>query len=344
MGVEISRLLEFAEAVIIEAGADQKDAVSLSRILLWSDAVARTEQGVERLPILCRRLAKGLIKSPFRPVWSESGGAVARLDAADGLGHLAAEMAAHKAVELAGEFGIGAVTVAESNYFGSAGYYAWLIAEAGMIGIVASNSFPKVAAWGGVKAVLGTNPFAFAAPIAGEHPVLLDMATGAVAGSEIRRRAAAGLPLDPGMVVDAKGNAILDPNRFDEGVVLPFGGPRGFGVMILVEMLSGVLSGGAIGAEVKSMYKDWSNYNRSTHFVLALAPDKFLPDGSFGERMKSLAQMLTASGPDVRLPGAARWAYYEKSMANGIEKDHLPIAELQRLGDQYGVSTEFLGS
>ena len=141
MGNNLSTLERFAREVLVAAGADHDDAKALAEILLWADRVGRTGQGVQRLPILCERLTKKLINSPARFVWSTNGGAAAHLDAAEGLGHLAARQAALRAIALARENGIGAVTVSNSNYFGSAGYFAWLIAQAGMLGIVASNSF-----------------------------------------------------------------------------------------------------------------------------------------------------------------------------------------------------------
>jgi LDH2 family malate/lactate/ureidoglycolate dehydrogenase len=278
----------------------------------------------------------------MQPVWREPIAALCHLDAGDGIGHLAGEMAAKKAIELARKNGIGAVTVANSNYFGAAGYYAWLIAESKMVGLVASNSFPKVAAHRGRRAVLGTNPMAFAAPIAGAQPLLVDMATAAVAGSEVRRRAAAGLPLEPGMAVDAEGRPLLDPKQFDKGVALPFGGAKGFGLMLMVETLAGALTGGAIGSEVKSIYNDWKSPNRSGHFLLAIDPGRLLPNGAFEQRMHILRQMVEASGPGVRLPGSSRWQCYERARADGIAPEQLPIDQLVRLGEQYHVSTAFL--
>ena len=335
MGNNLSTLERFAREVLVAAGADHDDAKALAEILLWADRVGRTGQGVQRLPILCERLTKKLINSPARFVWSTNGGAAAHLDAAEGLGHLAARQAALRAIALARENGIGAVTVSNSNYFGSAGYFAWLIAQAGMLGIVASNSFPKVAAYGGLKAVLGTNPLAFAAPIGAAHPLLVDMATAAVAGSEIRRRAAASLPLDPGMAVDAAGRPLLDAAKFSEGVALPFGGAKGFGIMLLVETLTGVLSGGAIGSEVNSMYKDWSRAGRSCHFLLAINPAHFPAGDAVAERMQTLQRMVELSGPGVRFPGVVRWQYYEETERAGIAQQNLPVAELRELAATY---------
>lgn len=336
------KLLSFAKAVLVAAGTDTGDAKAVSRILLWADSVGLTEQGVQRLPILCRRVEAELIRSPMRSSWNVEQGAVASLNAGDGFGHVAAELGALRAIELATTHGIGAVTVANSNYFGAAGYFAWLMSQSGMVGLVASNSFPKVAAHGGIRPVLGTNPIAFAAPTTGDHPLLLDMATAAAAGSEIRRRAEAGIPLDPGMAVDEQGEPLLDASQLARGAALPFGGAKGFGVMLLVEILSGVLTGGAIGSDVKSMYQNWEQPGRSGHFLLAIDPQRLLPDGSFTERMQTFWQMVECSGPNVRMPGQTRWRYYEETKSEGIDSERLPIAQLRELGEKYRVSAEFL--
>ena len=342
MKIELARLQSFAETVLTAAGATADEAARLAKILLWADRVGRTEQGVERLPILCERLERNMMRSPLEPTWRSAGKAACHLDANNGIGHLAAELATEKAIELGREGGIGAVAVANSNYFGAAGYFAWLVAEAGMVGLVFSNSFPKVAAHGGRRAVLGTNPMAFAAPIAAEHPLLLDLATAAVAGSEIRRRAAAGIELDPTMAVDAAGAPLLDPQRFEEGVALPFGGAKGFGFMLLVETLAGALTGGAMGEEVKSVYSNWTEPNRSGHFIVAIAPDRFLPGGDFANRMAVMKRMVAASGDEVRLPGDGRWRCYDRTAAEGIDAADIPVDRLIELGNTHGADVEFL--
>lgn len=339
MGIPISELKTFAQAVLVAAGANKDDARQLAEILLWADTVGRTEQGVERLPILCQRLEKELIQSPAPFTWSNLEAAICHLDARGGFGHLAAQAATHKAIEMAKRFGIGAVTVSNSNYFGAAGYYPWLISQQNMVGIALSNSFPKVAAYGGINPVLGTNPLAFAAPITNDYPLVVDMATAAVAGSEIRRRKSAGLPLDPGMAVDKQGNPLLDPEQFGTGAALPFGGSRGFGIMLLVEILSGVLSGASIAKDVKSMYGDWSHSGENGHFFLALNPETFLPQGNFADRMLILKDMIIGSGSNVRLPGAMRWKFLEQSKLQGILPANIPVTALIELGQRFGIST-----
>ncbi len=342
--IKMEELNNFAKGVLKGAGASSEDATELTSILSWADQVGRTEQGVERLPILCKRLESGLMKSPAKMIWENEKGSAAALDAGDGIGHVAAQMATKKAITLAQEGGVSAVTVKNSNYFGAAGYYSWLAAKEGMVGVVMSNSFPKVAAYSGLNSVLGTNPFSFAAPVANNHPIILDMATAAVAGSEIRRRKNKGLPLDPGMAIDKEGNPLLDPNKFKEGTALPFGGARGFGIMILVEMLSGVLSGGAISKEVRSMYSDWERAGKSTHFILALNPEHFLPAGDFKERMQRLCNYLWDSGEEVRVPGQMRWDFYKKTQKEGISPANIPVDALKELGQKYQVNTDLFQS
>src|SRR4029077_4137174 len=127
-----------------------------------------------------------------------------------------------------------------------------------------------VVAHGGLKQVLGTNPFAFGSPPKdGEH-VLFDMATSALAGSTVREHIAKGEPLPEGLAIDGNGKPITDPAKVNEGALLPFGGPKGFGLSLLVEILSGVLTGAGVGSGVHSMYSDFSRSGDNWPFLMVI--------------------------------------------------------------------------
>lgn len=313
MRIPIELLEALASDLLQASGVDGADAKRLAGILIWSDAVGRTEQGVQRLPILIKRVQRNLIKSPAPFQWSKSG-ATAHLDAADGFGHIAADIAVDRAIELANENALGLVTVSGSNYFGAAGYYAARIANAGLIGLVVSNSFSKVAAPGGNSAVLGTNPIAFSAPLNAGAPLLIDLATSALAGSDVRRKTEAG-------------------ETIDESALQPFGGYKGFAIAIIVEVLAGALAGSAIGDEIGSLYFDWDKSGHNGHAVIAFAPR---PGLDLAERMHKFAGLITGSG--ARLPGAERWKILAQSRQQGVELDERRFAPLRELAENFGIS------
>jgi len=154
----------FVRDVLAAAGAASGDADAVADGLLWADLRARPAQGLLRLRILVRRLARKLIRSPAPMAWTAIAPAAHRLDAAYGFGHVAGRLAMARAVELASAEGIGLVAVRRSLHYGAAGYYCALAADAGYLGFTCSNAFPKVAPFGGTRAVLGTNPLAFGCP------------------------------------------------------------------------------------------------------------------------------------------------------------------------------------
>jgi ureidoglycolate dehydrogenase (NAD+) len=213
------------------------------------------------------------------------------------------------------------VGVRNSNFFGAGAYYVNMAADAGMIGLAMSNSFPKVVAHGGLKPVLGTNPFAFGAPRKDGDHLLFDMATSALAGSTVREHMDKGTPLPEGLAIDQDGNPITDPAKVAAGALLPFGGPKGFGLALMVELLAGVLTGAGIGDGVASMYNDFTRNGGNGHALIALDVSRWMPMEDYFTRFEGLVTLLKASGENVLLPGEVRWQHWRDAEAHGIEVD-----------------------
>jgi ureidoglycolate dehydrogenase (NAD+) len=220
---------------------------------VWGNMFGRPNQGVWRLPILCKRLEAGLFSCPCTIAIDDRAAALAVVDGQNGIGHSVAKMAAGVAIERAGKSGTAAVFVSDSNFFGAAGYYVHLMAERKMLGLAFSNSFPKVAPHGGTKPVLGTNPLAFGAPRHGGRSVIIDLATAASAGSDITKAAELGQPLPVGIAIDRDGKPITDASKVKDGALMPLGGAKGYALGLLVEILCGVASGAGIAHSVRSI-------------------------------------------------------------------------------------------
>src|SRR5690606_3489575 len=234
---------------------------------------------------------------PCEPRLRHGGGAVDLLDGDRGIGHYVGHLAMEEAIARARRFGIGAIGVHNSNHFGTGAYYVQQAATAGMIGLAVSNSLAKVAAHGGVKAVFGTNPFAFAAPAGNGRGVMLDMATAAVSGSHVMKCDEAGLALPEGLAVDAAGAPILDPARINEGALLPFGGAKGSGLALMIEILSAVLTGAMCSRDVNSMFTNYKDSGRNGHFFIAIDIARFMDVDMFARRLQALLDGIRASGP-----------------------------------------------
>jgi ureidoglycolate dehydrogenase (NAD+) len=314
-------LQAFSRKLLEAAGSDAREAAVVAEILVWCDSVGRPNQGVWRLPILCERLSRGLFESPCRLQTEMKSKAIAIIDGGAGQGHFVAFRAMEQAIQLASDQGIAAVAVKNSNFYGAGGYYAAMAAQQNMIGLAVSNSFPKVRAAAGSRPVLGTNPLAFACPAREGEPLVLDMATSELAGSTVRRQQEA-----------AVGNPA-------PGVLDPLGGHKGFGLALLVEILSGVLSGAGFSHQVKSMYNDFEHSGDNGHFFLAIDIETLMPLAAFRDRMSTLMGWLAASGEpgEVRYPGQNRWEALRKTSAEGIELDKATRMKLNELGERFGV-------
>ena len=290
-----------AEKVLVAAGADPAEARCVAEVLVWADARGRFPQGTIWLDVLCRRLSRGELVSPAPMEATDRGHSMIHIDCNGGLGHVAGRRAVDLVADAAAASGVAAATVRESSHFGPCGYYAARLAERGLIGIVATNAYPKVAVHGGRGPVLGTNPIAFAAPSQTGRPIVGDLSTGAIAGSRVREAVNAGHDLEPGVALDRDGNPTLDPNDLEQGgVMLPFGGAKGAAVGLLVEILTSVLADGAPPAALGSMFQPGPP--RTSHFVLALSADGGLADRVDGLRAAVLAAERRP-GHEVRLPG-----------------------------------------
>lgn len=343
MRIDKHRYQRALERLLSAGGVDPVQADSVAENLAWCDMAGRRNHGIERLPILLKRVRTGAIRCPSNPQISRKGPAVGRIDADAGFGHHAAKLGMVLACDLAAETGVATVGICNSNFFGAGAYYVQLAAERGMIGLAVSNSFPKVAAYGGIAAALGTNPLAFSAPRANGRSILIDMSTAAVAGSSVREAIAKRGTLEPGSAIDTNGQPISDPGLAASGILLPAAGPKGFGLAILVELLSGVLTGAGVASGVASMYADLDRPGNNGHLLLAIDIARWMPLEQFHQRVEALAVALTTTpgSHEVRLPGDERWAEISRSEREGILiEDHI-VAKIEQVAGDLGVALDW---
>jgi LDH2 family malate/lactate/ureidoglycolate dehydrogenase len=218
-----------------------------------------------------------------------------------------------------------------------------------MIGLSFTNVDPGVAVPGSRGAVLGTNPLAYAVPSGKEHPVMLDIATSVVAASKIYALRQLGKPLPAGWIVDGDGLPTTDPGKYPlAGALMPMAGHKGYGLGLMVEILSGVLGGGAFGRDVRSwVFGEAAPVNQS-HTFLAIHVAAFEPVAEFKQRIDALIRQIKdapkAKGADrIWLPGEKEWEYQEKALARGLALPEDVRASLQGLAEDLGMIAEFLG-
>jgi len=326
---------EVAEA----AGTPSDIALAVTESLVEANLAGHDSHGMLRLPWYVNSIRHGTIHADARPSVLTRGGATAVVDGALGWGQPAARLAAITAIELAAESGVGAVTIVNCNHIGRVGDYVATIARAGMIGIALCNASPVVAPYGGYRPVMGTNPFAWAAPRGpGQPPLVLDFATSIVAEGKLRVARAKGESLPPGLILDATGAPSHDPADFYAGGALQtFGLHKGSGMSVMIELLARGLAG------VDLSLPEHRGHNGA--LMLALRIGSFAPEEQFFSVVERLTGQIRMSPPApgfeaVLLPGEPEAQMRERRIAEGVPLAQSTWDEIATLAAELGVSVE----
>jgi LDH2 family malate/lactate/ureidoglycolate dehydrogenase len=219
--------------------------------------------------------------------------------------------------------------------------------EKGMIGFSMANDIPTVNAPGARGPVMGSNPFAFAAPAGKEKPILLDMATSTVAGGKVFAAAALGKTIPDSWLLDANAEPTTDPTPFSHAASLtPLGGYKGYGIAFMIEVLSAILTGAATRWEVLSWtFSDPSKPTGHGAAFIAVNIASFMPVGQFKERMDQTIREIRASektdgAERIYLPGEIEWERREKSLADGIDLPDDVVASLRGLAEDLNLNVD----
>lgn len=279
------------------------DAAQVAEDLVAADTEGLASHGAMLVPMYVRRLRAGSVTTAGGGEIVSDRQAAVVVDAGCAMGQLVARQAVALAVERARAHGAGIVAVRNAFHFGTAGRYARLMADQGCVGIVAANTRPLMPAPGGAEALTGNNPLAIAVPGTDGFAPNVDMALSASAMGRIRLAEAAGEPIPEGWAVDAEGRPTTDPAAAIAGMLLPAGGPKGFGLAFLLDLICGGLAGGAIGPEVAPLYGDPAVPYRSAQLFIALDTGHFGPPETFAARVQAASDRVAASRP---APGVDR--------------------------------------
>jgi LDH2 family malate/lactate/ureidoglycolate dehydrogenase len=246
------------------------------------------------------------------------------------------------------ELGVGLTLVRNTNHIGILAFYTLMAAEEGMVGIVMSNSAPSMPPWGGAEPFLGTNPISIAIPGGEKGAVVLDMSSSVVARGKIRRaqRMKESIPL--GWALDETGTPTTDPEAALRGTVLPIGGPKGYGLALMIDVLAGLLSGSQWGPHVKT-YHQLAGPTGIGVFLMALDIERFMPlhqfEGLVQSYSKSIKGSKRAKGVSrIYLPGEIESEKEEMSAREGIEINAETVKNLNQLLEKYGSSLRLLMS
>jgi len=339
--ISAGRLRDFVDAVFRGSGLAAADAALVADSLVQADLWGHASHGVLRVPWYVARLRSGAMAAVTAPELVVDAGAVAVLDGRNGVGQVLAASAAREAVARARAHGVGAVAVRNSGHFGTAMYFTRMAAAAGCVGFLSTNSSPAMAPWGGRRKAVGSNPWSIAAP-AGKHPaMMLDIANSGVARGKMYLARNQGLPIPLGWALDAAGVPTTDPAAAIAGVSLPMAGHKGYAISVMMDMLSGVLTGSAFGSQVNGPYVP-DKVSGAGHFMIALDISRFMPLAEFNARMEELVAQLKsvplAEGfEEIYYPGEIEARNEAKHLERGLLLAEDTRTDLIRLAGELGL-------
>ena len=334
--VDFARLRDFIASAFRRLGLPDDDALGIASLMAEADLQGSDGHGVIRLAHYARRIrAGGVTLRPDIRVLQERSG-MALIDGDNGMGHLVMARAAELAVAKARTAGVAWVGARMSNHAGPASLYVRRVLAQDMIGMYfAVGNANHLPPWGGLEMLLSTNPIAVAFPAGKRAPIVLDMATTVAAYGKVKAKAQRGEAMPEGWMIDREGRPLTDPNRAEEGFLLPIGGYKGYGLALIVGLLAGTLNGAAMGKDVIDFNKDDGSVTNTGQAIVAIDVAAFGDLQAFKDRVDLLVDDLRQSR---RMPQVDRiWLPGEQSHAKRVEwgRDGIPIAaSLLRTLDQ----------
>jgi LDH2 family malate/lactate/ureidoglycolate dehydrogenase len=337
-----SSLRAFCEEVFISCGVAQEDASIVADSLVQANLRGVDSHGVARVGIYVKRLKMGLVNPRPNVEVAQESAATLLVDGDNGMGQVVGVRALELGLDKARKSGGVSVGVRHSNHYGAGAYYVQRAVARDAIAFAYSNAPPTMAPWGGVDPYLGTNPYAYGVP-AGEHrPIILDMATSIVARGKIILMAESDEPIPEGWAIDEQGNPTTDAQEALEGSVLPFAGPKGYALSLMIDIMAGALTGAGFGPGINSMYDNFDDPQNVGAFFQLVDIGHFTDPATFKGRVDRMIEEIKSSRKalgteEIFLPGEIEFRTEEERMASGIPVGAETVAELRGVGRSCGV-------
>lgn len=340
--VKESVLREFTKDLFMHKGLPDYCAEMVADNLVEADLRGVSSHGVNRCKLYCNRMDAGRMISQDLVEVVKDEGATAIIDGHHFFGAVNGTKAMKLAISKAKQFGIGMVGVRHSMHFGTCAYYAEMATSEGMIGFVGSNTIPFLPPMGGLERKVGNNPIAFGIPAKTHYPIIIDMATSQVAMGKINLKAQLDQPIPLGWATDRAGQPTTDAKAAQQGFLLPMGGPKGLGLAIVLDLLSGALTGSGFGAGVNNPNTHPDTYFNCGHFFIAIDPQFFGGRDDFTEKVDGYIDYFKdckkAEGvTEIFMPGEMEFVAREKNLEEGISLPAAVVSDLKVLAETAGV-------
>lgn len=335
-------LKTFVAAAYRSAGASGENADLLADTLVQADLWGHQSHGVLRMSWYYKRIRNGVMFPNASPEVIGDMGPVVCLDGKAGMGQATAKFAVEEAVARAKKHGVAVVTVRQSNHFGTVMYFTRMAAQAGCVAFMSSNGGPAMPPWGGIKKIVGTNPWSIAAPGGKYDPLVLDIANTGVARGKIAVAAQRGEAIPEGWALTADGKPTTDAVEAFKGIILPMARHKGSGIGIMMDVLSGVLTGAGFLSGVNSPF----HYDRKSncgHCVIVMDVKAFMPFSQYVERVERFIEEIKsvprAHGVDeIFYPGEIEVRQDLQNRKNGLVLPLEVLKDIAETGKDAGVS------
>jgi LDH2 family malate/lactate/ureidoglycolate dehydrogenase len=340
--VGVDRLKDYVAALFEKAGLHEEDGKFSAECLVQTNLWGVDSHGVLRAPIYIKRMLSGAINTEpdIRKINGSQALEVWHGD--DGHGFVVAKKAMTRAIELAKEFNVGVVGVVRSNHFGAASLYTKMAVEAGMVGIMMTNVVPNIVAPGGSKPITGNNPIGVGIPTYGEFPFMLDISMSNVSGGKLLLAANKGEKIPTTWATDCDGRPTDDPEKGFAGFLLPIGGHKGLGLSYMVDILSGIITGGVFQHGMKGMYKYPDDPSLTGHFMGVINLEAIIGKEMMKAQMNQYHETIKQSpmwdeNAEMLLPGELEHRTEKKRLETGIPLTKQLVEELSALAKELGV-------
>ena len=315
-------------------GLTQDHAEISAKALINAELVGAYGHGLSRLKMYCDRISKKVINPKPKIKIKKISQSISHIDADDSIGFVAADIAIKKAILNAKKTGIGLVAVRNSGHYGLSGYYAEQAVKKNLVTMIYTNAPPAIAPHGAIKSLFGTNPICFGTPSGSKAPFIFDTSISMINRGKIRFASKNNQKLPIGVALDKFGKPTIDANKALKGVQLPIAGFRGSGLAWMVDILSGVLTGGNHAGRVKDPFEDFSGPQNIGHLFITFKTNLFVKDynNRIRDNIKKVKRLPKIKGiKEIMYPGQNKYKRYKMNLNKEIKIPKIVKEELEIL-------------
>ena len=332
--MKISELKKIVSLIFRKNGLSKKDSDISTNALINAELVGAYGHGLSRLKMYCERISKKVINPRPKFKIKKISQSISHIDADNSIGFVAAEIAIKKSIQNAKKTGIGLVAVKNSGHYGLSGYYSEQAVKKNLISMIYTNAPPAVAPHGAFKSLFGTNPICFGTPSGTKVPFILDTSISMINRGKIRFAAINNQKIPEGVALDKFGKPTTDAKKALEGVQLPIASFRGSGLAWMVDILSGVLTGGNHAGRVKDPFDDFSGPQNIGHLFITFKTNLFVNNYSarIKDNIKTIKKLPKIKGiKEIMYPGQNKYKRFKMNSKKEIKISKIIKKDLENL-------------